>query len=237
MQNINIHGASSSSPLTESERNQYKQEIYRLRYEKESLSLELQKRQQEQQEIELAARGLTERLRIAGTHQRDILSALENTMQKPAQVLDTNDRKRRLLAETSDQLCLFDVPTDETLTTNALLALDLELVEQLESSLMFWEDIFTEKWLLKLDHERETNIEMGSKDSENSESFKNVVTKEEAETGNLKSVQVGVNDGFWEQFLTENPGGSMPENDRRGFEQYGKFWWNMRSVNSVAETT
>ncbi|XP_071715084.1 heat stress transcription factor A-4c-like [Rutidosis leptorrhynchoides] len=238
IQNANTNGASSSTPLTESERIQYKKEIFRLRYEKESLSLELQRRQQEQEEIELAARALTERLKIAGDRQKDMLCALENTIQKPTQLLDTNDRKRRLLAETSDQACSFDVPNDETLTTDALLALDLELVEQLESSLMFWEVILTEKRPpVELDREQETNLEMGSKESENFESFKNVVMNEEFESGNLKNEPIGANDGFWEQFLTENPDGSVAENDRRGLEQYGKFWWNMRSVNSVAETT
>lgn len=243
MQNLHTNGASSSSPLTESERIQYKKDIYRLRYEKESLSLEFQTHQQEQQKIEIAARELTERLKIAGKHQKDILCALDNTLQKPAQFMDTNDRKRRLLAETNDQLCSFDVPISETLTLDALLALDLELVEQLESSLMFWEDILPEirqKQPLELDQEPPISLKMGSKECDiatDSEPLKTVVTNEELESGNKERAQAGANDGFWEQFLTENPGGSMMDVERRGFDQYGKFMWSLKSVNTVAETT
>ncbi|KVH89461.1 heat stress transcription factor A-4c-like [Cynara cardunculus var. scolymus] len=248
MQNLHIHGASStSSPLTESERNRYKEEIYWLRHEKESLFLEFQTHQQEQQEIESAARALTDRLKIAVKRQNDILCVLDTT-----QILETNDRKRRLSAETNnDQASPFNFPISGTRNTDTLLALDVEMVEQLESSLMFWEDLSTDvrealvqqKWQPELDQNAGNcaespvicyptiNLEMGSNDCEtamNSEVVKGVPTDEE---------QVGrksVNDGFWEQFLTENPGGSTEDNDGRGWGQFGKFWWNMKSVNGLA---
>lgn len=231
--------------MTESERIQYNKQIYKRRYEKELLSLELQTHLQEQQDIELAARALTDRLKIAGNRQKDILNTLENTFKKPAQNLDPNDRKRRLLAQfNNDQECFFDVKISETLTIDTILALDVELVEQLESSVKFWEDILTEynqKWTPESDHEPPMDLEMSSKDTEigtNSEPFKTVVSnEEERESGDMENVQVGVNDGFWEQFLTESPSGSMADNEQKGFDQYGKFWWNMKSVNSFAERT
>ncbi|KAK1420386.1 hypothetical protein QVD17_21942 [Tagetes erecta] len=231
LHNVHNHEAPSSSPLTESERMKYKKDIYRLRFEKDSLSLEFQTRQKEQQDVEVAARALTERLKIAGKHQKDLLCALDNMLRKPAQNLDTNDRKRRFLSEVNDQVCSFDVMISETLNLDALLALDLELVEQLESSLTFWGDILTElhqKWPPELDHKFPINLGMGSKECEistNSEPVNTAVTIKELENGNTGIVQAGMNDGFWEQFMTENPGGSMTDNDSKGFDQYGTFWW------------
>ncbi|KAI3680843.1 hypothetical protein L6452_35620 [Arctium lappa] len=225
MQNLHIHGASPSSPMTESERNRYKDEINRLRYEKESLFLEFQTHHQQQQAIESAARALTDRLKLAVKRQNDILRASDTT-----QMLDTNDRKRRLSAETINlSRTIGDFPIPETPNTDSLLALDVEIVEQLESSLMFWEDLSTEvrEAVLQQKSCAESNLEMGSKECE---VVKDVVTDEE-ELGGRKSV----NDGFWEQFLTENPGGTTAENDGRGWwGQFGKFWWNMKSVNTLA---
>ncbi|KAL8228736.1 hypothetical protein R6Q57_013636 [Mikania cordata] len=232
--------------MTETERKQYKTEIYRLRYEKESLFLEFQTYQREQEDIELEAHALTERLKIAGKQQKDILHVLDDILQKPAQILDTNDRKRRFLSEINDQMSLFDVPVADTPSIDAIVALDFELVEQLETSVMFWVDILTEFWekqSTEFDHESPVNFQTGSKECEivtNSEPYKPVNTNEE-----LGIERASGNDGFWEQFMTENPGGSMTENsggsiadnDSRGFDQYRKFWWNMSSLNSVAEST
>ncbi|CAI0560700.1 unnamed protein product [Linum tenue] len=61
----------------------------------------------------------------------------------------------------------------------------------------------------------------------------------------------GVNDVFWEQLLTENPGSAAAadaqeaESERRdsgdkrneikpSSSDHGRNWWNMRSVNSLA---
>lgn len=243
MQNLHNHGASSSyvsSSLTESERIRYKEEIYRLHYEKQSLSFEIQMRQQEQYEIESATRGLTEQLKIAGKNQKDLLCTLDQILQKPVnifdfspQIQDNNDRKRRLSAEpNNDQSCLCNIPISETLSTNTLLALDLDLVEQLESSLMFCENLLTEVQEA-LDRKKWPPPDLDQKPA--TFELYTVAGNEEEGGGNLGNEQVSVNDGFWEQFLTENPGGSMAENDRRGLDQYGKFWWNMRGVNSLAD--
>ncbi|KAK9064299.1 hypothetical protein SSX86_015679 [Deinandra increscens subsp. villosa] len=250
IQNLHINGASSSSPITESERIQYKKEIYRLRYENESLSFVFQTHQKEQENIGFAVHELTDRLKIAGKHQKDMLNVLDNTLQKPAQTLDTNDRKRRFLSEINDQVSSFDVPILDTITldTDSLLGLDSELVEQLESSLMFWEDVlaeFHEKRTPEMDYEPLLNLQTGSKECEivtNYEPKMSVDTNVEPES----RTGAGGNDGFWEQFMTENPGGSgtespggsMADNDGgRGFDQYRKFWWNMSSVNSVVGRT
>ncbi|KAK1422748.1 hypothetical protein QVD17_18034 [Tagetes erecta] len=230
--NLHIHGASSSSPITEPERIQYRKEIYRLQHENKSRFLQFQTHQKQQEDIEFAAHALTDRLKIAGKQQKDILYALDNILQKPPQILDTNDRKRRFLTEINDQVSSFDVPIGDTLTADALLALDLELVEQLESSIMFWEDILTEA---DLDRESPIDLETGSKDCENAASFEPDKTGDTNEEPRVDPVSG--NDGFWEQFMTENPGGSMAENDGREFDQYRRFWWNMNPINSFAERT
>ncbi|KAM5587876.1 heat stress transcription factor A-4c [Rosa sericea] len=62
-----------------------------------------------------------------------------------------------------------------------------------------------------------------------------------------KITGAGVNDLFWEQFLTENPGSTdsqevqfeRNDSDGRGNEinpsDHGKLWWNMRNVNNLTE--
>lgn len=267
VQNLANNGASSSSSLTESDKIRYIETINRLQYEKETLSLEFQGHQQEQERLEQEARALTDRLKRAGKLQKDILCCLDEFLQKPRhefeftpELVQTNDRKRRMSVspETStNQVCPFNIPVRETISADALLVLDTELVEQLESSLTLWEGILKDvddtfekqRWSLELDHESVScpdsptitypleDINMGSKESKidmNSEPDNAVATKE-------TSVNLNVNDVFWEQFLTENPGGSttnsveevaqadVKEVDGR------KFWWNMRSVNNLAD--
>lgn len=259
MQNLSNNGPSSSSPLTESEKLRYRENIDALHYEKELLSIELHRHQQDQDRIKLEARALTDRLKHAGKVQKDILCSLDEILQKPAldfqfapRFAETNDRKRRLSDETNnDQVCPFDIPIHETLSAESLLALDTELVEQLESSLMLWDGILKEvdeafeqqKWRLELDPETACcadspeicyspmNMEMGG-----GEINMNSGVTEEEKDGNVDNSPVGVNDVFWEQFLTENPGGSnVVEGDSKGLDEYGKFWWEMKSVNNLAD--
>nr|GEX07470.1 heat stress transcription factor A-4a [Tanacetum cinerariifolium] len=100
---------------------------------------------------------------------------------------------------------------------------------------MFWEDILTEA--------REAFVQKNSQPVVyhespitphiDSELSKTVETNEVRESGNVGHVQAAVNDGFWAQFFTETPSGSVTDDDRKGFDQHGKFWWN--SVNSLAD--
>ncbi|KAG7019556.1 Heat stress transcription factor A-4a [Cucurbita argyrosperma subsp. argyrosperma] len=73
-----------------------------------------------------------------------------------------------------------------------------------------------------------------------------VASKDQA-AGVKAPVPTGVNDVFWQQFLTENPGSSDPQEvqsarkdsdviieENRPSDQ-GNFWWNTRSVNNVVE--
>ncbi|KAF8409113.1 hypothetical protein HHK36_005186 [Tetracentron sinense] len=75
-----------------------------------------------------------------------------------------------------------------------------------------------------------------------------VEASEEQAVGNTTSaVPTGVNDVFWEQFLTETPGSSdvqEVQSERRDTDvrkteskpaDRGKFWWNMKNVDNLTE--
>ncbi|KAB2601348.1 heat stress transcription factor A-4c-like [Pyrus ussuriensis x Pyrus communis] len=72
-------------------------------------------------------------------------------------------------------------------------------------------------------------------------------TSKEKTDGTTASAATGVNDVFWEQFLTENPGTSEAQevlierkdsdgkkNDSKPGD-HGMLWWNMRNVNNLTE--
>ncbi|KAF8029346.1 hypothetical protein BT93_E1900 [Corymbia citriodora subsp. variegata] len=73
------------------------------------------------------------------------------------------------------------------------------------------------------------------------------VSSKEQATAAAPHVPAGVNDVFWEQFLTENPGSSeaqevqseRKDTDGRRNEskpaEHGKFWWGTKNVNNLAE--
>lgn len=75
----------------------------------------------------------------------------------------------------------------------------------------------------------------------------NSVASKDQEAGVNAPAPTGVNDVFWQQFLTENPGASDPQevqsarkdsdviNEENKQSDQGKFWWNARSVNNVVE--
>lgn len=73
-----------------------------------------------------------------------------------------------------------------------------------------------------------------------------VTTLKEQVVGAASPVPTGVNDVFWEQFFTENPGSSAEEVqlERKDDESrknegkhgdHGRFWWNARSANKLAD--
>ncbi|OVA12433.1 Heat shock factor (HSF)-type [Macleaya cordata] len=73
-----------------------------------------------------------------------------------------------------------------------------------------------------------------------------VESSREPAVGTTVVVPTGVNDVFWERFLTESPGSSdTPEvqSERRDIDERnnskpvdrGKFWWNMKNVDNLTE--
>ncbi|WOG86571.1 hypothetical protein DCAR_0205786 [Daucus carota subsp. sativus] len=149
-QNLHGHGA-SSSPLTDSERRGYREDIERLRYEKESLHLELQRRNEEKHIFELQMQILTERVQHLERRQTDAISSLAETLKKPALAFslvpkseEVHERKRRVPRKSSWQ----EDGSSEDDQTNAFQGFlagtsgfNVGLLEKLESSLTFWENV------------------------------------------------------------------------------------------------
>ncbi|KAJ8531524.1 hypothetical protein K7X08_026958 [Anisodus acutangulus] len=243
---------SLSSALTESERRGYKEDIEKLKHENELLHLELQGHKQDHQGLEMQMQVFTERVQQVKNRQKDVLSTLARTINKPGLALslmpqlEMNERKRKKASSSED-------PTRKNVDPTSLLTLNKELLDQLESSLTFWEyilcDIDQRSSSVDLDESiscadspaisyPQLNIDVGSKVSDidmNSEPNENASS----------NVPTGVNDVFWEQFLTENPGSTDVKPEREDMDnskisesktvEQGKFWWNMKTVNSLTE--
>ncbi|KAK6124169.1 hypothetical protein DH2020_042078 [Rehmannia glutinosa] len=273
--------------LTELERKGYKDDIERLNSDKESLHMELQRHKEEQQGLKVQMRALTERVQNVEQRHANMLSSLAQRLNQPAFSLDltpqveAHDRKRRfpgssyLREETStedNQRASSQIPTIENSDGNTLLTFNKESLEQLESSLIFWEKLVLDagEGLVQPNSSLELvesescvpspsisytqlNLDVGAKTSEidmNSEpKIPEVQPRaEERAVGTATNGRTGVNDVFWEQFLTENPGSndsSELQSERIGGGEgkknenkpgdHGTYWWNMKSVNNLAE--
>ncbi|KAK4361621.1 hypothetical protein RND71_020573 [Anisodus tanguticus] len=232
---------SLSSALTESERRGYKEDIEKLKHENKSLHLELQG-------VEMQMQAFTERVQQAKNRQKNVLSTLARTINKSGLALSlmpqlaVNERKRRLPGNNylyDSEASSADDSTRENVDPASLLTLNMELVDQLESSLIFWEYIMSS---VDLDEsiscaDPQLNVDVGSKISD--------IDMNSEPNGNASSnVPTGVNDVFWEQFLTENPGSTDVKSEREDTDskicesktvKQGKFWWSMKTVNSLTE--
>ncbi|KAL7000613.1 hypothetical protein U1Q18_001765 [Sarracenia purpurea var. burkii] len=150
---IHSHSAQNSSvPLTDSERQEFEEEIDRLKHEKSFLQLELQTYQQENQGYEFQVESLGERLKTIEHRQKQMMLFLAQELQEPRfalshiQFSENHNKKRRLLISNhlygeaahmvENQILIFQ---KENLDAT-FLVLNLESIEKLESSLNFWEN-------------------------------------------------------------------------------------------------
>ncbi|KAF7850428.1 hypothetical protein BT93_L5502 [Corymbia citriodora subsp. variegata] len=98
----NLQNQGSYSPLTEAEREGLKEEVERLKSDKESLQLELQMHEEERKGFEMQMQNLTARFLKMEERQKNMVSNLGNVLQKPGLALNLliesefNDKKRRL---------------------------------------------------------------------------------------------------------------------------------------------
>ncbi|XP_073025708.1 heat stress transcription factor A-4c-like isoform X2 [Primulina eburnea] len=276
-------------PLTEMERKGYEDDIERAKGDKESLQLELQRRKEEQQGLQVKMRALTERVQNMEQSHINLLSSLARTLHEPAVALDlipqteAHDRKRRFPGNSffydarsmeDNQAVSSQISSMEHIDVDSLLTLNIEVLEQLDSSLMLWEKIVLDareglaQIYSPLELNESTNcapsptisytrlnIDVESRTSGidmNSEPNSAVVPEdqpaiEEQAVGTSNTARAGVNDVFWEQFLTENPGSNdSSESQTRRKDEEGKrneqkpvdrrmYLWNIRSVNNLAE--
>ncbi|XP_038999953.1 heat stress transcription factor A-4a-like [Hibiscus syriacus] len=195
---------------------------------------------------------LRERLLNMEQRQQKMMSSVAQVLQKPGLAinltpqLETNDRKRRLprIAYLYDEAGIEDSQTGNYLiareNTNFALSSNIEPFEQLESSMVFWENV------LNIDAQpKSPGIDMNSEPAPVVTS--EPITEKEQPARTTEPPRAGVNDMFWEQFLTENPGSTetqevqleRKDSDARKNESkpgdQRRFWWNMNNVNNLAE--
>ncbi|KAL3520143.1 hypothetical protein ACH5RR_018292 [Cinchona calisaya] len=278
------------SQLSESERQGYKDNIDRLKSDKEALCLELQRYKQEEQGLKLQVGNMTKLVQHVEQKHKNMMSLLAEALQKRMLTLelmpesDIKDKKRMFLGniyltETSSgksNQIISQLINEEDLDASSLLPFDKYLLEQLDSALSFWESILmntgpkcvahspspvldestsrAESPALSYTQPNANDVSVGPHISQidiNFEPNTAVATDNTASevqvTANPTYVPTGVNDVFWEQFLTENPGcadASEVRSDRKTTEgkkneskhlDNGRFWWNMRSLSNHPE--
>ncbi|WCJ27258.1 heat shock transcription factor A4A [Euphorbia peplus] len=285
LQNLQLQGH-GYNPLSDSERQSLKDDVERLKHEKETLIMELQRHERERQGFEMQMRTLKEKLQQMEKRQQNMVSFVGQVLQKPGLALNLmlplepgHDRKRRLsrigyFSDEDNQIASTQTVARENSDSNSPLS-NIEQFEQLESSMTFWEGMITDvptntrpNSTLELDETTSSaespgiscvqlNIDVLRPKSPaidmNSEpavaSAPDPDPPKELATGTAPPppVTTGVNDVFWEQFLTENPGsteGHEVQSERKDSSDkkneikpndQGKFWWNIRNVNNLAE--
>ncbi|XP_047175780.1 heat stress transcription factor A-4c-like isoform X2 [Vigna umbellata] len=281
LQNLQAQG-----PLGESERQSFTNEIEKLKHDKERLLAELQKFQHEWQTYEIQVHCSNDRLEKLEQKQHKMVSSVSHVLQKPViavnilPLTETMDRKRRLPrsghyyeeASIEDAIETSQMLPRENADNTTVLTLNVDRLDQLESSVAFWEaiahdigDNFAQiQSNMDVDESRscadspsiscaQLDVEIRPKSSGidmNSEPTVAAVPEPVASKDQPAGITVaatGVNDVFWEQFLTEDPGASETQEvqserkDSDGRKNEGKpndlskFWWNIRSANNHSE--
>ncbi|KAL1335727.1 hypothetical protein HN51_030184 [Arachis hypogaea] len=279
-----LHGQ-VAIPLTESERKSLKDEIEKLKHDKQQQILELQRQEQEWENFKLKIDCTKERLETMEKRQQNMISSISQVLHKPGAALnlltltENMERKRRLPkgsshftdeASIEDPMEISQVLPSENAESSDFVTSCIERMNQLESTLVFWEYIAQDVnetlvqshsnldvdestscpdspalSSVQLDDEvqpKSSGIDMNSEPALPSDT----VALKEQPVGTTPAA-TGVNDKFWEQFLTENPGSTelqeaqseRMDSDNRKNEgkpsAHGKFWWNMRNVNNLPE--
>ncbi|XP_058731647.1 heat stress transcription factor A-4c-like [Vicia villosa] len=283
-----LHNLQAQAPLSESDRQSLNDEIEKMKHDREQLLMEINRYQHEWQTYEIQMHCSKDRLEKLEQKQQKMLSSVSQVLQKPAVAVnllpltETMDRKRRLPARSgrvNDEASMEDgmetsvaLPR-EIAESNTLLTSNSERLDQLESSVAFWETVANEigdnfvhsHSDIDLDEPtscadslsvscRQLEAEIRPKSPEidmNSEPAApppETVALKEQPVG-ITTAATGVNDVFWEQFLTEDPGAAeaqevqseRKDNNSRKNEGKpsgpGRFWWNMGRANTLPEQT
>ncbi|TKY71880.1 Heat stress transcription factor A-4a [Spatholobus suberectus] len=274
LQNLPGQGA---TPLTESERLSLADEIEKLKHDKEQLLQELERHEQEWKMYEVQLRCSTDRLEKLEKKHENMLSSVSQVLQKPGialnllQLTENMDRKRRLPrsgafsddANIEDHVETSPVLSRENAEGTSTFTLNMERLDMLESSMVFWENIahdvgdtfvqshsnldFDESTscadspaisCVQLDVEvqpKSPGIDMNSEPA--AAAVPDLDASKEQPVGTAP-VATGVNDVFWEQFLTENPGSSetqevLSERKDPDGRNNSRFWWNIRNEEEI----
>ncbi|RDX93358.1 Heat stress transcription factor A-4a, partial [Mucuna pruriens] len=282
LQNLQAQG----QLLGESERQSFTDEIEKLKHDKERLLVELQRHQHEWQTYEIQIHCSKDRLDKLEQKQRRMVSSISHLLQKAViavnilPLTETMDRKRRLPRSSlfNDEASIEDaIETSQMLPREnadnaSILTLNMQRLDQLESSMAFWEAIvhdvgdtfvqiqsnmdFDESTscadspsisCVQLDVEvrpKSSGIDMNSEPT-TATVLEPVASKEQPAGTTVAAT--GVNDVFWEQFLTEDPGASETQevqSERKDYDgrksegkpsDVSKFWWTIRNTNNLPE--
>jgi heat shock transcription factor len=281
-----LQNLQAQAPLSESERQSLNDEIEKLKQDREQLVSEIKRYQHECQTYEIQIHCSKDWLEKLEQNQQKMVSSVSQVLQKPVNAVsllsltETMDRKRRLPARSGgfnneasveDAMETSVALPGENAEGSSILTLNTERLDQLESSVLFWETIAREvsdslvHTHSNIDFDestscadslsiscRQIDVEVRPKSPEidmNSEpaaAAPETVASKEQPAG-IATAATGVNDVFWEQFLTEDPGASeaqevqseRKENNSRKNEgkpgDHGIFWWNMRKGNNLPE--
>ncbi|KAL8227736.1 hypothetical protein R6Q57_015320 [Mikania cordata] len=242
-------------PLSLSEKKEYDEKIKTLKHETGSLRFQLQTHKQENQENEHKLKFLLGRSKNLQAKQKKMMSFLARLLEKPGtssshlQHVETNSKKRRLLISTY----LHDEANAEE---NENLEIH-ELINKLESSMKFWVDFVNnnvktagqEKYEFgdydpQLDHTdcpASVSLIHINQDSQMKSKSSGIDVNQEPVGGGggdraaVPPVQTGANDVFWEQFLTETPGGGDTQEVQSERRDLIKSLWSTNTVDKITE--
>ncbi|CAH8383523.1 unnamed protein product [Eruca vesicaria subsp. sativa] len=244
--------------LTDSERQRMNDQIERLVKEKEVLLGELHKQEREREMFEEQVKQLKDQLQDMEKRQKTMVSFVSQVLEKPELALnlspylhETNERKRRL-----NQTCLVAVGEDEEGSTSpSSHARELQ-VEQLESSIAVWENLVsdsceslgqeTRSMMMTLDVDESSTcpespplscMHLSTDTRKSPPSPRTIDMNSESMAPAPPSPGAGVNDVFWQQLLTENPGSTEQRQvqSERKDDKAEKCCWDSRDVNTITE--
>ena len=182
---------------------------------------------------------------------------------------ETLDRKRRLPrsgyfgdeASIEDGMGTSQMLPRENVESSSVFQPNMERLDQLESFIAFWDNIAQNvgdtiaQSTSNMDFDESTScgqspsISCVQPDAEVQPKSPGIDMNSEPATTREQpvgtaTVVTGVNDVFWEQFLTENPGSSEAQSERKDIDarnnevkpsDHGKFWWSVKNVNNLPE--
>ncbi|KAG5413416.1 hypothetical protein IGI04_000983 [Brassica rapa subsp. trilocularis] len=257
--------------LTDSERQRMSSQIERLTKEKEGLLQKLHRQEQERDVFEQQVKKLKDQLQHMEKRQKTMDSYVSQVMETPELALnlspclpETNERKRRLprIGFEDNQTC---VVMREEGSTSASDETEHQ-VEQLE----VWENLASvsddscegmaqsTRSMMTLDVDESSTcphspplscIQLSIDTCPKSPPMKIIDMNTKPDVSKEQNIvapappppAAGVNDVFWEQLLTENPGSTeqrevQPERKEDKTEDPSeKCWWNSRNVNAITE--
>lgn len=244
----------SSTQLSSSERREYENDITKLKHEAGSLRLQLQSYKRENQENENKLTSLKERLQDIKLKQKKMISFLAQLLEKPRisssglQHLESNSKKRRLLIS-SYLHSEVNIDENENQDTNAI-------INKLDSSLKFWVDFVNDvvktsgqetqdfdDYDPRFDHADSPTVSLMYTNHDSRVKSKSSGIDVNAEPGGGDGggsvvpppVQTGANDVFWEQFLTETPGGGDTQEVQSERRDVIKSLWNTNALDKITE--